>query len=98
MVFIVLLATSLSFQECSKEKPPYPPSPVISGVLYMWVMPENVRGGHCQLYYSRNYAQEWNEAEWKFMEDDRAFTVNTFLNFGKDYKGARDGYVCFVLC
>ena len=38
---------------------------------------------------SRDRARTWTWANWKF---DTSFGCPTFLNFGPDYRGARDAY------
>jgi hypothetical protein len=41
---------------------------------------------------SRDHARSWTLTEWKWTMHDR-LSAGTFLNFGRDYAGARDGYV-----
>ena len=62
---------------------------MVDGVLYMWVRNANNNGEQCQLAWSRDYAQSWTWSEWKFAE----LGYCVFLNFGKNYAGARDDYV-----
>jgi hypothetical protein len=59
---------------------------MVDGVLYMWVR----NAGNSQLAWSTDRARSWTWADWKFTE---SFGAPTFLNFGKDYAGARDDYV-----
>jgi CubicO group peptidase (beta-lactamase class C family) len=59
---------------------------MVDGVLYMWVR----NAGNSQLAWSTDYARSWTWADWKFTE---SFGAPTFLNFGKNYAGARDEYV-----
>ena len=54
----------------------------------MWARNANRRGEHSQLAWSTDHARTWNW-EWAFEE----LGCCTFLNFGRDYEGARDGYV-----
>jgi hypothetical protein len=58
----------------------------VDGVLYMFV--RNV--GNSQIAFSDDHAATWHWCDWKF---ETSFGAPTFLNFGKDYAGARDGYV-----
>jgi CubicO group peptidase (beta-lactamase class C family) len=57
-----------------------------AGVLYMWVR----NAGNSQLAWSSDHARTWVWCGWRF---ETSFGCPTFLNFGKDYAGARDGYV-----
>jgi hypothetical protein len=59
---------------------------MVDGVLYLWV--RNV--DNSQLAMSRDHGQTWTWADWKFTE---SFGYPTFLQFGRDYAGARDDYV-----
>ncbi len=45
---------------------------------------------NAQLAWSDDFAQHWQWADWRFTE---SFGCPTFLNYGKNYSGARDGYV-----
>ncbi|KPJ58523.1 MAG: hypothetical protein AMS15_08185, partial [Planctomycetes bacterium DG_23] len=58
----------------------------VDGTLYLWVR----NAGNSQLAWSSDYGQGWTWSDWKFTE---SFGCPTFLNFGKNYAGARDGYV-----
>jgi CubicO group peptidase (beta-lactamase class C family) len=57
----------------------------INGVLYLWAR----NAGNSQLAWSKDHGKTWVWADWKFTE---SFGCPTFLNFGKDYAGARDGF------
>jgi hypothetical protein len=59
---------------------------MVNGVLYMWAR----NTGNAQLAWSRDHAQTWTWADWKFTN---SFGYPTFLNFGPNYAGARDEYV-----
>lgn len=59
---------------------------MVDGVLYLWV--RNV--GNSQLGWSADHGATWTWADWKFTE---SFGCPGFLNFGKNYAGARDGFV-----
>ena len=58
---------------------------MVDGVLYLWV--RNV--GNAQLAWSRDRGKTW---QWGF-KMDAGFGSPSFLNFGKNYAGARDEYV-----
>jgi CubicO group peptidase (beta-lactamase class C family) len=58
---------------------------MVDGVLYMWV--RNV--GNSQLVWSANHGRTW---EWGFKLEN-GFGAPAFLNFGRNYAGARDKYV-----
>ena len=58
----------------------------VDGVLYMLVR----NTGNSQLAWSEDHARTWRWSDWRF---ETSFGVPTFLNFGKDYAGARDEYV-----
>ena len=59
---------------------------MVGGVLYLWVR----NAGNSQLAWSSDHAKTWTWCDWRF---ETSFGCPTFLNFGKDYAGARDGYV-----
>jgi CubicO group peptidase (beta-lactamase class C family) len=59
---------------------------MVGGVLYAWVR----NAGNAQLAWSADRGRTWEWADWKFT---RGFGCSTFLNFRKDYAGARDGFV-----
>ena len=58
----------------------------VGGVLYLWARNE----GNSRLAWSSDRARTWTWCDWRFEE---GFGCPTFLNFGRDYAGARDGYV-----
>ena len=58
----------------------------IDGTLYMLVRNTD----NSQLAWSHDHARSWHWAAWRF---ETSFGAPTFLNFGRDYAGARDGYV-----
>jgi CubicO group peptidase (beta-lactamase class C family) len=61
----------------------------VGGVLYMWAR----NAGNSQLAWSRDRGESWTWADWRF---ETSFGCPTFINFGKDYTGARDAYVYVV--
>jgi len=58
---------------------------MVDGVLYLWV--RNV--ANAQLLWSQNRGKTW---QWGFKMED-GFGSPAFLNFGRNYAGARDGFV-----
>jgi len=58
---------------------------MVEGVLYMWVR----NTGNSTLLWSTDYGKTWH---WGF-RFTTSFGCPTFLNFGRNYEGARDGYV-----
>ena len=58
----------------------------VEGVLYMWAR----SAGNAQLAWSKDHGATWEWAGWKL---STSFGCPTFLNFGKNYAGARDDYV-----
>lgn len=64
---------------------------MVAGVLYMWVRNANLNGEHCQVMKSTNRGQSWTNG-FTFTE----FGYLNFINFGKNYAGARDNYVYSV--
>ena len=59
---------------------------MVDGVLYLWT--RNV--GPARLARSGDHGWTWAWADWGFAT---GFACPTFLNFGRDYAGARDGFV-----
>ncbi|HVR34429.1 MAG TPA: hypothetical protein VMS21_01115 [Methylomirabilota bacterium] len=59
---------------------------MIDGVLYLWAR----NAGNSQLAWSEDHARTWEWSDWKFTE---SFGAPVFLNFGRNYSGARDRYV-----
>ena len=59
---------------------------MVNGVLYLWIR----NAANAQLASSRDRGATWTRAEWKF---GKGFGAPTFLNFGRNYAGARDGFV-----
>ncbi|MFB3827929.1 MAG: serine hydrolase [Bryobacteraceae bacterium] len=57
----------------------------VDGAIYMWV--RNV--GNAQLAWSEDHGKTW---QWGFKLTE-SFGSPAFLNFGRNYAGARDGYV-----
>jgi CubicO group peptidase (beta-lactamase class C family) len=58
----------------------------VEAVLYLWTR----NAGNAQLAWSKDHGKTWHWANWKLTT---SFGCPTFLNFGKDYAGARDDWV-----
>jgi hypothetical protein len=61
----------------------------VKGVLYLWLGHADRNGGEAQLAWSHDHGRTWTFADWRFAE----FGLVGFINFGKDYAGARDEFV-----
>jgi hypothetical protein len=61
----------------------------VDGVLNLWMGHADNKGGMTQLAWSRDHAKTWTFADWKFAE----FGMMGFVNFGRNYDGARDAFV-----
>jgi hypothetical protein len=59
---------------------------MVEGVLYMLVR----NTGNSQLAWSKDRGKTWTWSDWKFTE---SFGCPTFLNFGRNYDGARVDFV-----
>lgn len=59
---------------------------MVGGTLY--ILTRNV--GNAQLGWSEDHGVTWTWAGWRFTA---GFGAPTFLNFGRNYAGARDGFV-----
>lgn len=65
----------------------------VGGMLYAWI---NIQDGFpfsMQLAWSSDLGATWQKVPWTFPGVDGGFAPVTFLNFGKDYAGARDGFL-----
>ncbi|MHC4715738.1 MAG: serine hydrolase, partial [Planctomycetota bacterium] len=62
---------------------------MVDGVLYMLVRNADRNGHESHLGWSTDHAGTWTWADWRFEQ----FGYCTFLNFGRNYEGARDAYV-----
>ena len=58
---------------------------MVNGVLYLWVR----NAGNSLLAWSRDRGATWSWSDWTFTT---SFGAPTFLNFGRNYAGARDGF------
>jgi hypothetical protein len=59
---------------------------MVDGVLYMLVR----NTGNSQLAWSHDHGRTWKWSDWTL---ETSFGYPTFLNFGRNYEGARDEYV-----
>src|SRR5205823_8261770 len=59
---------------------------MVAGVLYLWAR----NAGNAQLAWSADRGVSWTWSPWTFTT---GFGCPTFLNFGRDYQGARDRFV-----
>jgi hypothetical protein len=59
---------------------------MVDGMLYL--LARNL--DNSQLAWSQDHGQSWMWADWKFT---KSFGCPVFLNFGRNYEGARDRYV-----
>lgn len=59
---------------------------MVNGVLYLWAR----NAGNSQLAWSHDRGTTWTWSDWTFTS---GFGAPTFLNFGRNYAGARDGFV-----
>jgi hypothetical protein len=70
----------------------------INGVLYMGIVEER-KWMRWKIGRSTDYGRTWTfnrtpfATYWDFAEPDGAFCDTSFLQFGKDYQGARDSFV-----
>ncbi len=65
----------------------------VGGILHMWVAPQpNPHLADCRIAWSTDHGATWQLAGWAFSFAD-GLTIPTFLNFGRDYAGARDDHV-----
>jgi CubicO group peptidase (beta-lactamase class C family) len=59
---------------------------MVGGILYLWVR----NAGNSQLAWSSSRGTTWTWSDWKVTA---GFGAPTFLNFGRNYAGARDRFV-----
>lgn len=62
---------------------------MLDGVLYLLAR----NAGNAQLAWSEDHGANWTWADWKFTE---SFGAPTFVNFGRNYAGARDDFVYVI--
>lgn len=59
---------------------------MVDGTLYLLAR----NAGNSQLAWSADHGETWTWSDWRFTE---SFGCPTFLNFGRNYSGARDEFV-----
>jgi len=64
----------------------------VNGILYAWIWPQDGGEITMKLGWSSNKGQTWQLSGWRFGQADTLRDIS-FLNYGKDYQGARDGFV-----
>ena len=69
----------------------------VEGTLYAWL---NQQDGpwpsvNESLIWSDDLGASWSRSSWTWTKGEGNFKANTFLQFGRDYAGARDEYVYF---
>jgi CubicO group peptidase (beta-lactamase class C family) len=57
--------------------------------IYLWVRNANQKGEQSRLACSNDHQKTWTWCDWRFEE----FGHIAFVNYGKNYQGARDNYV-----
>jgi len=65
---------------------------MVGGTLYLLVRNADRAGEQSHLLWSTDHARTWTWADWRFEE----FGYPTFINYGRNYAGARDQYVYVV--
>jgi hypothetical protein len=71
----------------------------INSMLYMWVgmfNPKDEPFKEVRLAYSSDHGATWKLADWSFTKSDGVM-MPTICQFGRNYGGARDGYVYHYL-
>jgi hypothetical protein len=66
----------------------------VDGVLYAWINTQNGSPADFKLAWSSDLGASWQLSSWIFSSSG-TFFPSTFLNFGRDYFGARDGFLYF---
>lgn len=61
----------------------------VDGVLYLWLGHADRMGAATTLAWSSDHGATWTYADWTMKE----FGLVGFVNYGKDYSGARDSFV-----
>jgi hypothetical protein len=66
----------------------------VDGTLYMWRSPGSGPTGYTRatVYRSGDQGMSWTPADWDFLQSDGLINP-TFLQYGRDYAGARDSFV-----
>jgi len=64
----------------------------IDNSIYLWVRNDDLNGAKSRLARSNDRQKSWTWCDWRFEE----FGHIAFINYGKNYQGARDNYVYMV--
>jgi hypothetical protein len=64
----------------------------IGNRMYLWVRNDDRKGAQSRLACSTDQQKTWTWCDWRFEE----FGHVAFVNYGKNYEGARDDYVYMV--
>lgn len=69
----------------------------VDGTIYAWINMQDDKwpSADMKLAWSEDLAATWKLSSWSFPKGEGNLKPQTFLNFGRDYAGARDGYVYF---
>ena len=62
---------------------------MVGGKLYLWARNSDHQGCGSRLAESTDYGAHFDWCDWRF----ERFGHMTFINYGKNYEGARDGYI-----
>ena len=67
----------------------------VDGTFYKWWGPGSgvTSYSETRLCISTDRGATWTQSDWDLTETDEQLIMPTILNFGKDYAGARDGFV-----
>ena len=65
---------------------------MVEGVLYLWGRNADRAGKGARLAWSKDRGKTWTPSPWTFSQ----FGYCTFVNYGKNYAGARDSYIYTV--
>lgn len=67
----------------------------VDGTLYSWLNTQDAAWPNVafRLIWSSDLGATWTMSRWSFPAGEGNFKPCNFVNFGKDYAGARDGYV-----
>lgn len=69
----------------------------VDGIIYAWINLQNNEWPDVDitLAWSSDLGSTWNKVDWSFSAGKGKFKPSTFLNYGKDYNGARDQFIYF---
>lgn len=64
----------------------------VGGILYAWANAPQLSQVRMRILWSNDHGATWNQGAWRFGETDTLRDLS-FLNFGTNFAGARDGFV-----